>query len=94
MQIVLDLYELKNICSQMSELGAANYAKSTTPAKDLMSQREAYRTFGEARVKRWVHDGLVTGSRIGSTIRSKIQYYRAELMAANTAEKFNAIINK
>lgn len=58
MQIVLELYELKNICTKCAELGAANYAKSTTPAKDLMSQREAYRVFGEARVKRWVHDGL------------------------------------
>lgn len=94
MQILLDLYELKNICAQMSELGAANYAKSTMPAKDLMSQREAYRVFGEARVKRWVHDGLVKGSRMGTTLRSKIQYSRADLMAANTAEKFNSMINK
>ena len=78
---------------EMAALGAANYAKSITPAKDLMSQREAYRVFGEVRVKRWVHDGLVTGSRMGSTIRSKIQYSRAELMAANTAEKMRSIIN-
>lgn len=92
--IVLELYELKNICMEMAALGAANYAKSITPAKDLMSQREAYREFGEARVKRWVHDGLVSGSRMGTTLRSKIQYSRAELMAANTAEKFNSIINK
>lgn len=91
--IVLELYELKNICMEMAALGAANYAKSITPAKDLMSQREAYRVFGEARVKRWVHDGLVSGSRMGTTLRSKIQYSRAELMAANTAEKMKPIIN-
>ena len=78
---------------EMAALGAANYAKSITPAKDLMSQREAYRVFGEARVKRWVHDGLATGSRMGTTTRSKIQYSRAELMAANTAEKMKPIIN-
>lgn len=94
MQIALDLYEFKNICAQMAELGASNYAKSIAPAKDLISQREAYRVFGEARVKRWVHDGLVKGSRMGTTLRSKIQYSRADLMAANTAEKFNSIINK
>nr|DAF67708.1 MAG TPA: hypothetical protein [Caudoviricetes sp.] len=94
MQIILDLYQLKNICSEMSELGAANYAKRTTPAKDLVSQRKAYLEFGEARVKRWVRNGLVSSSRSGSTIRSKIEYSRAELMAANTAEKFNSIINK
>lgn len=78
---------------EMAALGAANYAKSTMPAKDLMSQREAYRVFGEARVKRWVHDRLVSGSRMGSTKRSKIQYSRAELMAANTAEKMSLIVN-
>lgn len=25
MQITLELYELKNLCSEMAELGAANY---------------------------------------------------------------------
>lgn len=37
--IQLELYELKNICMQMSELGAANYAKRVTPGKDAISQR-------------------------------------------------------
>lgn len=52
MGIVLELYELKNLCKDMAELGAANYAKMVFPAKDLISQREAYKSFGEARVKR------------------------------------------
>lgn len=78
----------------MSELGAANFAKRTTPGKDLISQREAYRDFQEARVKRWVRAGLVKGSRMGTTIRSKVLYSRAELMAANAAENLNSIINQ
>ena len=48
MGIVLELYELKNLCKDMAELGAANYAKMVFPAKDLISQREAYKSFGYA----------------------------------------------
>ncbi len=92
--IVLELYELKNLCMEMAELGAANYVKQTTPAKDLVSQREAYRLFQECRVKRWVKDGRVSTQRGGSSIRSKVLYSRAELMAVDKSEKLNCIINK
>lgn len=34
MGIVLELYELKNLCKDMAELGAANYAKMVFPAKN------------------------------------------------------------
>lgn len=54
MPIILELYELKNLCAEMAELGAANYAKRIAPANDLISQREAYREFQECRVKKWV----------------------------------------
>jgi hypothetical protein len=92
--ITLELYELKNLCMQMSELGAANYAKRVTPAKDSISQREAYRTFGEARVKRWVSMHLVNPIRSGNATRSKFLYSMAELLAVDTSEKLNGIINK
>lgn len=59
MTIQMELYELKNLCMEMASLGAANYVKQTTPAKDLISQREAYRLFQECRVKRWQKDGMV-----------------------------------
>ena len=42
MAIQMELYELKNLCMEMASLGAANYVKQTIPAKDLISQREAY----------------------------------------------------
>ena len=47
MAIQMELYELKNLCMEMASLGAANYVKQTIPAKDLISQREAYRLFQE-----------------------------------------------
>lgn len=90
----MELYELKNICMEMAELGVANYIRNTTPAKDLISQREAYRRFQECRVKRWVTNGIITGSRGGSSLRSKVLYSLADLMAADKSEKINSIINK
>lgn len=33
MGIVLELYELKNLCRDMAELGAANYAKNGISGK-------------------------------------------------------------
>ena len=63
MAIQMELYELKNLCMEMASLGAANYVKQTIPAKDLISQREAYRLFQECRVKRWQKDGRVSTIR-------------------------------
>ena len=94
MQITFELYELKNLCSDMAELGAANYVKQTKPSVDLISQREAYRLFQESRVKRWVQKGFITGSRGGSSANSKVLYSMADLMAADKSEKINSIINR
>ena len=93
MGIVLELYELKNLCKDMAELGAANYAKMVFPAKDLISQREAYKSFGEARVKRWVRQQLVHPTRNGAEKRSKILYSRAELLTIEKTETIDTYIN-
>ena len=92
--IQLELYELKNLCMEMAELGAANYIKQTKPGKDLISQREAFRIFNETRVRRWTKDLKVVGHREGATTRSKILYSMAELMSADKSEKLNSLINK
>ena len=92
--IQLELYELKNLCMEMAELGAANYIKQTKPGKDLISQREAFRIFNETRVRRWIKTQTVVGHREGSSTRSKILYSMAELMSADKSEKINALINK
>ncbi len=90
----MELYELKNLCMEMAELGAANYAKKISLSNDSLSQRGAYKEFGEARVKRWIKSGLVNKVRAGNTSRSKIIYSRAELLAADKSEKLNILINK
>lgn len=89
-----ELYKLKNLCKEMAELGAASYAKRVTPGKDLISQREAYRQFGEARIKDWVRRELITGKRSGSSIRSKILYSISELLSVETANKIAYIVNR
>ena len=94
MAITLELYEIKNICKEMAELGAANYVKQTKPGEDLISQREAYRVFQECRVKRWVCNGPISPMRSGSSSRSKVLYSMADLLAADKSEKINSIINK
>lgn len=94
MMITLDLFELKNICMDMAALGVAEYIKTQSPAKDLLSQREAYRLFNESRVKEWKSKGLIKPVRMGSASRSKLQYSRAELVALDKSERLNQYINK
>lgn len=94
MSITMELYELKNICMDVSELAVANYIKKTKPGNDLISQREAYRLFQESRVKRWFSNGMVKTIRSGSSLRSKVLYSMAELIAVDNAERMKPIINK
>ena len=53
MAITLELFELKTLCMDMAELGVANYIRTQAPAKDLISQREAYRLFQESNLRGW-----------------------------------------
>ncbi|MBQ7774536.1 MAG: hypothetical protein IJ379_01315 [Lachnospiraceae bacterium] len=94
MPIVMELYELKNICMNMAEQGVVNYIKKTKPGNDLISQREAYRLFQESRVKRWLKLGMAQTIRSGSSSRSKVLYSMAELVANDNAERINSIINR
>lgn len=90
----LELYEFKNLCMEMAELGAASYIRKTAPAKDLMSQRKAFELFQESRVRRWVTMGIVNPVRGGKAVNSKRLYSNVELMAANESEKIKSLINK
>ncbi|MCL2596230.1 MAG: hypothetical protein FWD66_00915 [Paludibacter sp.] len=92
--LTLELFDFKNICMQMSELGAANYAKRYEPQRDNISQREAYRKFGEQKVKFWLKKGLIGKIRSGVNENSKFNYSFSELLAAQTAERINLSINK
>lgn len=94
MAILLELYELKNICMECAALGIAAYEREREPKRDAISQREAYRLFGETAVRRWVDQRLVRSFRDGKCVNSPKRYSRAELMAARQAERMNVMINK
>lgn len=91
--IQLELYQLKNLLRDMAKLGVAEYIRNQQPAKDLISQREAYRLFQEARVKDWRKRGFITPVRMGSEKNSKLQYSRFELENISYSENLISHIN-
>ena len=93
-QIMLPLYLHNSMMKEMAELGAANYAKMLFPVKDSMSEREAFRAYGETNVKRWIKNEMVGFRRTSTAGNSKKNYSRAELLAASLSEKHNSAINK
>lgn len=93
MNLIFDLYEFKNMIMEMSEIGAANYAKTLAPKTDTMSERKAFRTFGEANVKRWVRENSVDFSRCGRGKNSRKNYSYSQLLAVAKAEKLIKKIN-
>ena len=48
MEIRLDLFELKNICMSMAQLGALEAIKAHSPQRDEIKRREAQRLGGGA----------------------------------------------
>jgi hypothetical protein len=87
-----DPYQCKMALKEAAELGAASMAKELGVLKDEISQREAYRRFGEANVKLWVAKGLVKRIKGGEGKNSKVYYSLTELMAVQTAYKLGSMI--
>lgn len=94
MQIKFELYELKRLCADMAALGAATYMKNQAPAKDLISQRQAFERFQKAKVLRWLYNGDIQTYREGAAINSPKYYSTAELMAMENAERLKYIFNR
>lgn len=85
--VILTSAQLRRLLEESAKAGAAAFARTLQPKDDLVTQREAYRLFGEARVKRWLADGLLTTERTGTSVRSRRLYSRAQLYAAEGAEQ-------
>lgn len=70
---------LKNMLTAAAELGALNALKKAgVKMKDEISQREAYRRFGESKVRYWAHTGRIRKIKIGLG-NSKVTYSLTEL---------------
>ena len=90
----LTLTELINIIRDGSEAGVANYIKSTSPKEDMISERKAFKAFGEANVKNWVKQSLVASKRNGSAKNSTKNYSYSELLIVARAERTMKLVNK
>lgn len=90
----MTLRELKEIITATSEQALAAYQQSQKPAADMISQREAFDSFHEQRVRRWIEAGLIRPERIGPHRNSKRMFSRAELLALDAAERIKPIINR
>ncbi len=73
-----DLFEFKNIVMYSANLGASIALSRLGFIKDEISQREAYRIYGESTIRTWLNRGLIHRVKIGEK-NSKVTYSRIEL---------------
>ena len=68
-----DLFEFKNIVMDSANLGASIALSRLGLIKDEISQREAYRIYGESTIRTWLNRGLIHRVKIGEK-NSKVTY--------------------
>ena len=73
-----DLHEQKTLIMESAALGASIALNRLGLIKDEISQREAYRIYGERCVRTWLNRGWVHRVKPG-TGNSKVTYSRIEL---------------
>ena len=99
MKIMIELFELKNICMEMAELGAAACERRRSPVSDEIKQREAYRwlkTMGHE--PSFLHEledkGLIHKTRKGKAKNSPLIYSKFEIQAAINSIRMDGYVNK
>ncbi|KAF0195260.1 MAG: hypothetical protein FD166_2976 [Bacteroidetes bacterium] len=85
-----ELLEQKRQLIDIAELGARKAISRLGLIKDEISQREAYRQFGEGRVKVWVQRKLCNRVKIGER-NSKTTYSLIELELLDKLEKMHRL---
>lgn len=91
--MMMDTYEFKQALAGAAELGAATMARELGVLRDEISQREAYRRFGEAKVKYWREKGLIKRFKEGAR-NTKVTYSFIELKTLQQAEKLEMMVGK
>lgn len=80
--------ELMEMLTMAAESAIAKYVAMSNPTSDLISQREAYRLYGKARVQKWVDAQLIKNhGRLTDAKNSKRLYSKSELAQAEYAER-------
>ena len=85
--------ELRDIMSESIALGMQIAEKQRYPARDLISQSEAYRRFGQVNVQRWRNSGLLHPQRTGPRANNSLRYSITEISAAIAAEGVQRSVN-
>ncbi len=85
--------ELRDIMSDCIALGIQIAEKQRYPARDLISQREAYRRFGQVNMQRWRDSGLLHPQRTGPHANNSLRYSIADISAAIAAEGVQRSVN-
>ena len=79
--------KLRRMLDAAAELGAMSALKKAgIMQKDEISQREAYRRYGEAKVRYWNHTGRVKSVKVKEG-NSKVTYSLRELETLSQIEK-------
>lgn len=60
-----DLFEQKNLIMESAALGASIALNRLGLIKDEISQREAFRVYGESLVRTWLNRGWITRIKTG-----------------------------
>lgn len=87
MDYLLSESQILNLCMKASEWGAIKALKNVGLYNDEISQREAFRTYGEANVRTWESRKLIKGIPINDKKHSKKLYSKEEL--EKLKEQFN-----
>lgn len=80
----IEFNELRQLLKDAAELGSLKTLIAVGNIPEMISQREAYKLYGEGTVKRWVKEGLVKRHKDGDAT-SKVRYSRIELDTLNRA---------
>lgn len=82
----LTFHEEYQLRADAAEQGAMRALTRLGLIKDEISQREAYRLFGEAKVRSWKNLGLIKRVKVGER-NAKVTYSRIELETILGLEK-------
>ncbi|MDR0385240.1 MAG: hypothetical protein LBH60_04100 [Prevotellaceae bacterium] len=82
---------LEFACVCISEYEKRKSSRKKGKSSDLITQREAYREFGEGWIKAKVSNCLLHGKKHGKAKNSPVYFSRTEIAAIKAAEKMSEL---
>ena len=86
--ITIEVRDLMQLLDMAATSAVSRFASLLAPDKELISQREAFKLYGEGRVKKWLEAGLLKNrGRTNGAKNSKILYSKTELQQVEYATR-------